>query len=162
MSFKGRLRRLDDKLGTGQGCSRPNQGMALGPGRILRPVSWIQTDSLPRETTPRSGTVHRGPLVPPVRQDPLRSCPPTLVMSPKQRIQRDSIGARCPPVEDHHPEDYRISSKAPKIRGIEASQDEARVLQRKQNSSRPKQSGDDPRRTRCQPTLRRRVLVHQR
>src|SRR5439155_8656095 len=136
--------------------------MVLGLGRILRPVYWIQTYTLPRESPPRSGTVHRGPLVPPVRQDPLRSCPPTQVMSPKQRIQRDSISARCPPVEDHHPEDYRISSKASTIRGIEASQDEAQALQRKQNSSRPKQSGDDPRRTRCEPTLRRRVLVHQR
>src|SRR3989442_8539473 len=67
--------------------------MARRFGRVLCPISRIQAYSLPGETITGPGPVHRGPMVPPIRQDPLRSSPPTLVMSPKPRIQRASVGA---------------------------------------------------------------------
>src|SRR2546427_12337646 len=60
--------------------------MARRSGRVLCPISRVQAYGLPGETITGPGPVHRGPMVPPIRQDPLRSSPPTLVMSPKPRF----------------------------------------------------------------------------
>src|SRR6266571_6820946 len=103
--------------------------MAFGPGRVLHPVSRVQANCVPGETFARPCTVHRCPLVSSVRKDPLRSRSPPLVMSTKPMVQRVGLSAFCPPIQDHHPEDYRISSETSKIRGLETFQDEDRVLQ---------------------------------
>src|SRR5947199_6916139 len=92
--------------------------MAFGSGRVLPPVSRVQANCVPGETFARPCTVHRCALVPPVRKDPLRSRSPPLVMSTKPMVQRVGLGPFCPPIEDHYPEDYRISSKTSKIRGL--------------------------------------------
>src|SRR5881397_2508858 len=135
--------------------------MAFGSGRVLPPVSRVQANCVPRETFARPCTVHRCALVAPVRKDPLRSGSPPLVMSTKPMVQRVGLGPFCPPIEDHYPEDYRISSKTSKIRGPETFQDEDRVLQRKQNPSIPEQSRNNPGRTWRQSALCGRVLIHQ-
>src|SRR5467141_1610288 len=127
--------------------------MASGPGRVLRPVSRVQTNNLPGETVARSCAVHRGSLVPPVRKDPLCCSAVALVVSPEQRIQRSRIGPGCPPIQDHHPKNYWISFKTAEIRGVEAAQDKDRVLQRKQNPSLPEQSRNNPGRAWSQHTL---------
>src|SRR5713226_4709100 len=113
--------------------------MARRPGRVLRPVSRVHSNSLPGETIARSCAVHRGSLVPPVRKDPLRCSAVALVVSPEQRIQRSSPGPGCPAIQDHHPKSYRISYEASEICGVETAEDENRVLQRKQNPSLPEQ-----------------------
>src|SRR5467141_2499577 len=119
--------------------------MASGPGRVLRPVSRVQTNSLPGETVAGPCAVHRGSLVPPVRKDPLRCSAVALVVSQEQRIQRSRLGPGCPPIQDHHPKSYRISCEASEICGVETTEDEDRVLQRKQNPSLSEQPRDNPR-----------------
>src|SRR3989441_696297 len=119
MSFKGRLRRLDDKLERvkavrGRTKEWPHEPVEFCAQYLgFKPT--VYQDKLLRD--PAQGI--RGSMVPSVRQDPLRSSPPALVMSPKQRIQCASLGACCPPVQDHHQEDYQLSSQTTKIRGAE-------------------------------------------
>src|SRR3989442_4762019 len=89
--------------------------------------------------------VQRVSVVPPVRKVLLRCSAVAMVVSREQRIQRSRLGPCGPPIQDHHPENYRISFKTAEIRGVEAAQDKGRVLQRKQNPSLPEQSRDNPR-----------------
>jgi hypothetical protein len=104
-------------------------------------ISRIQADGLPGETLAGPRTIHRGALVTPVREDSLRSCPPALVMSSKQGIQRPSVGARYPPIQDHHPQDHRIPPETSELGSPQILEDEALVLQRKQNPSIPIRPG---------------------
>ena len=145
MSFKGRIRRLDDKLERVKAVRGRTREWPVDPVEFcveylgFKPT--VYQEKLLRD--PAQFIVARWS-----RQSGKTHCVAALllwVVSPEQRIQCSRLGPCCPPIQDHHPENYWISFKTAEIRGVEAAQDKDRVLQRKQNSSLPEQSRDNPR-----------------
>src|SRR5207244_7339787 len=128
---------------TNSNGSKPFEA-GLGSGQWTRSSSVSSISGSLRQSIRRNfcGTLRSSSWLagPASQEDPLRCSAVALVVSPEQRIQRSRLGPCCPPIQDHHLKNYRISFKTAEIRGVEAAQDKDRVLQRKQNPRLPEHS----------------------